>query len=76
MWRIERQKRLLETVDADYAKRIDNLEKMVDRVRKGHPTTRQKLHERLIDGLKERFHDSGFDLDDVLKNAKNLSFDH
>ena len=35
--------------------------------------TRKVLHERIIDNMKNTFHVNGFELDDVLKNAKNLS---
>lgn len=35
--------------------------------------TRKALHERIIDNMKNTFHVNGFELDDVLKNAKNLS---
>ena len=35
--------------------------------------TRKILHERIIDNMKNTVHVNGFELDDVLKNAKNLS---
>jgi hypothetical protein len=36
-------------------------------------TTRQQLHKTIVDGLKAKFADKGFDFDKVLKGAKNLS---
>ena len=36
-------------------------------------TTRQKLHKKIIDNIKAKFGKKGKDLDNVLKNAKNLS---
>lgn len=35
--------------------------------------TRKALHERIIDGIKSNFQAKGFDFDNVLKKAKNLS---
>ena len=37
------------------------------------PATRKDLQQGIIDGFKDEFHDRGYELDDVLKNAKNLS---
>ena len=35
--------------------------------------TRKVLHERILDNIKTKFAEKGFDFDEVLKNAKNLS---
>ena len=36
-------------------------------------TTRQVLHSNIVDGIKAKFAEKGFDFDDVLRKAKNLS---
>ncbi len=36
-------------------------------------TTRKEYHQSIIDNVKDRFDEKGFDFDKVLKNAKNLS---
>lgn len=37
------------------------------------PTTRKELHQNIVDRVKDAFKARGFDFDNVLKNAKNLS---
>ena len=37
------------------------------------PVTRKELQQGIIDDMKDEFHVRGYELDDVLKNAKNLS---
>lgn len=71
--RIERTKRLRDSVDADYSKRINDLEKREKLVREGKPTTRQALHNGIVGGLKNAFAEKGYDLDAVLEKAKDLS---
>lgn len=71
--RIERMKRLRDSTDADYAKRISDLETREKLIREGKPTTRQELHSGIVDNIKDRFAEKGLDFDKVLKRAKNLS---
>ena len=80
--RIERLNRMKHSADADYAKRISDLEakvsKVSEEVRTGNSPTeqgamRQELHSRILSYIRSRFAAKGFDLDTVLKNAKNLS---
>ena len=42
-------------------------------VKEEKKTTRQKLHSQIIDGFKSVFKGKGYNLDEVLKKAKNLS---
>ena len=80
--RIERTRRFKDSVDADYAKRISDLEARVasvgEELRTGESPTEQRamrgeLHKQIIDNTKTRFAEKGFDFDEVLKNAKDLS---
>ena len=80
--RIERLNRMKHNTDADYAKRISDLEartaKVGEEVRTGQSTTeqgamRQELHNRILSNIRTRFEERGFDFDNVLRNAKNLS---
>lgn len=71
--RIERLKRLRDSVDADYSKRISDLETKEARVKEGKPTSRQELHRSRVEAIKSKFAEKGLDLDETLKNAKNLS---
>ena len=80
--RIERLNRMKHTTDADYAKRISDLEaktaKVGEEVRTGQSASeqgamRQELHNRILSNIRTRFENSGFDFDNVLRNAKNLS---
>ena len=70
---IERLKRLRDSTDADYSKRIGTLETREKLVREGKPTTRQEHHNNIINDMKATFSSGGFDFDDVLSKAKNLS---
>ena len=80
--RIERLNRMKHSADADYAKRISDLEtkasKVGEEIRTGNSPAeqgamRQELHNRILSNIRSRFEASGFDFDTVLKNAKNLS---
>ena len=80
--RIERMRRMKGNVDADYAKRISDLEgrvaKVSEEVRTGESKAeqgamRRELHQNIMDRIKTRFAEKGFDFDSVLKKAKNLS---
>ena len=80
--RIERLNRMKHSADADYAKRISDLEtkasKVGEEIRTGNSPAeqgamRQELHNRILSNIRSRFAASGFDFDTVLKNAKNLS---
>ncbi len=80
--RIERLQRMKNDVAADYQKRINDLESTRDKLNseleEGKSATeqgamRRELHESKLDNIKTRFAEKGFDFDEVLKNAKNLS---
>lgn len=80
--RIERLNRMKHSADADFAKRISDLEtkasKVGEEIRTGNSPAeqgamRQELHNRILSNIRSRFAASGFDFDTVLKNAKNLS---
>ena len=80
--RIERTKRLRDNVDADYAKRISDLEakkeKSSEELRTGESPTeqgamRRELHQSIVANIKSRFAEGGYDFDEVLKRAKNLA---
>lgn len=80
--RIERAQRVKNNVDTDYAKRINDLQDRVSKVneelRTGESTAeqgamRRELHTRILEGIKSKFSENGFDFDEVLKNAKDLS---
>lgn len=80
--RIERIQRMKGNVDADYAKRISDLEARVSKAREelrtGQSTTeqgamRRDIHASILNKIKNKFAQSGFDFDNVLKKAKNLS---
>ena len=68
--------------DADYAKRLSDLEakrtKQAEELRSGESTTaqgamRQELHTRIVDDAKTVFAERGYDFDEVLESAKDLS---
>ena len=80
--RIDRLHRMKGNVDADYAKRISDLEAKVEKtaeeVRTGESPTeqaamRQEVHTAIVDNIKTTFGEKGYDLDEVLKGAKDLS---
>ena len=80
--RIERLKRLKNNTDANYAKRISDLEARTstvgEEIRTGQSSSeqgamRQELHNRILSDVRSRFEENGFDFDDVLRKAKNLS---
>ena len=80
--RMERLRRIQGNVDADYAKRINDLSEQVAKVseeaRTGESTTeqgamRRELHARIVENIRDKFMERGYDLETVLKNAKDLS---
>ena len=80
--RIEKMRRMKGNVDADYAKRISDLEskvtKAAEEARTGESTReqglmRRELHQRIMDNIKTVFAERGYDFDNILKKAKDLS---
>ena len=80
--RIESLHRMKNNVDADYEKRISDLEakktKLSEEARTGASATEQavmraELHLNKIDGIRAKFAEKGLDFDKTLKNAKDLS---
>lgn len=80
--RMERQRRLQSDEDARYAKHISDLEEQVakaaEELRTGESkeaqrAMRQELHARFIDKVRTKFTEKGYDMDEVFKNAKDLS---
>ena len=80
--RMERLRRLQGNEDARYAKRINDLSEQVAKVseeaRTGESTTeqgamRRELHAKIVENIRDKFMERGYDLETVLKNAKDLS---
>lgn len=80
--RIERLKRIRAQVDADWTKRINdnraNVEKYKAKFEEGFDEStgremRSEIHAKKVDDIKAKFTEKGLDLDETLKNAKNLS---
>lgn len=80
--RIERLRRIQSDIDADYEKRINELAERTaiasEEARTGESTEaqgamRRELHARIMENIRARFAERGFDFDEVLKKAKNLS---
>lgn len=80
--RIDRLQTMKGNVDADYAKRISDLEakvaQLTEEVRTGESPTeqaamRQEVHAAIVDNIKTTFAEKGIDFDKVLENAKDLS---
>ncbi len=80
--RIEKLKSRRDSVDADYEKRISDLEeraaKLSEEAHTGESTSEQaamrgELHTGIIENIKKRFAENGYDLDKVLEKAKDLS---
>lgn len=80
--RIDRLQRMKGNVDADYSKRISDLEerakKVAEEVRTGESPTeqaamRQEVHAAIVDNIKTTYDENGYSFDDVLKKAKDLS---
>jgi hypothetical protein len=80
--RIERLNRMKHNTDADFSKRISDLEERVakvgEEVRTGESTAeqgamRQELHNRIVSNIRSEFENNGFSLETVLGNAKDLS---
>ena len=69
---IERLKRLRDSTDADYSKRIDKLTTMEKLAREGKPTSRQEHHNNIIKGIKTELANRGIDMDDMLNSAKRM----
>ena len=78
---ISRLERLKASTDANFAKRIGDLEARLEKMRdpkysralQGSPKTRKQLHNNIINDIKATFSSGGFGFDDVLEKAKNLS---
>ncbi len=63
-------------LDTEYCKKVAQLEAdTVKRIEeyKAREFTRSGLHTKIVDGIKAKFTEKGFDLDKVLSEAKNLS---
>lgn len=80
--RIDRLRTRKGNVDADYAKRINDLEARVEKtaeeVRTGASATeqaamRREVHTAIVDNIKTTYGERGYDFDKVLENAKDLS---
>lgn len=80
--RMERLRRIQSDVDADYAKRINDLSEQVAKVSEEARTgesaeaqgaMRRELHQRIVENIRAKFMERGYDLETVLKNAKDLS---
>ena len=80
--RIVRIETLKANVEADYSKRISDLEarqsKLNEEIRTGESQSeqgamRKDLHQSIIEGIKAKFTTEGFDFDEVLRGAKDLS---
>ena len=80
--RMERLRRLQGNEDARYAKRINDLSEQVSKAseeaRTGESITeqgamRRELHARIVENIRAKFAERGYDLETVLKNAKDLS---
>ena len=80
--RMERLRRIQSDVDADYDKRINQLSEQAAKVREEARTgesaaeqgaMRRELHQRIVENIRAKFAESGYDLETVLKNAKDLS---
>lgn len=80
--RMERLRRIQSDVDADYAKRINDLSEQMAKVSEEARTgesaeaqgaMRRELHQRIVENIRAKFMDRGYDLETVLKNAKDLS---
>lgn len=80
--RIERLVRFKGNNDADYAKRISDLEERVAKVsveiKAGESPTeqanmRRELHANIVENIRNNFEVRGYDMDEVFKGAKNLA---
>lgn len=80
--RAARMQTMRENTDADYEKRLNDLEakrvKQAEELRSGESTAEQgamraELHARIVDDAKTAFAEKGYDLDEVLEKAKDLS---
>ena len=63
-------------LDTEYSKKVAQLEAdTIKRIEeyKAREFTRSGLHTKIVDGIKAKFTEKGFDLDKVLSEAKNLS---
>jgi hypothetical protein len=68
----------LASVETDYAEQLKELESDAEKQRKEareaeERIKRKDLHKNIVDNIKARFAEKGYDLDEVLKKAKNLS---
>lgn len=55
------------------ANAIQDEKAKADKAAEGEPKSRKQLHKNILDDVKATFSSSGYDFDDVLANAKNLS---
>lgn len=74
--RVERLKRMRANVDADYKKRINDNRERLENIKaklaqKQAQKTRAEVHAKIMDNIKAKFAEKGFDFDEVLKKAKN-----
>lgn len=80
--RMERLRRIQNDIDADYEKRINDLEakwvKASEEARTGESTEaqgamRRELHASILENIRARMAERGIDFDEMLRNAKDLS---
>ena len=80
--RIERLRRIQSDIDADYEKRMNDLEakwaKAIEEARTGESPTeqgamRRELHASIVESIRFRMAERGIDFDEMLRNAKDLS---
>jgi hypothetical protein len=61
-------------LEAEYERNVAQLEADAEKERtEGRKATRKELHENIVDNIKTTFREEGFDFDETLKNAKDLS---
>ena len=71
--RIERLKRSREDTDTKYKKDIGDRQNKLELIKKGYPTKRSEVQNKIIDDIKTKLNKNDVDLDDMLRNGKNLS---
>ena len=80
--RMERLRRIQSDIDADYEKRINDLERQAvkarEEARTGESTEeqgamRRELHASILENIRARMAERGIDFDEMLRNAKDLS---
>ena len=63
----------IQPMTEDEANAIQEEKAKADKAAEGTPKSRRQLHRSIIEGIKSAFKSAGFDFDEALKNAKNLS---